>query len=293
MEDALARPKTQAAATLVGVARKYLERGLPLCAVDLYRGAAMCDSTIDAELLQAEQRTHTRGESEAKEDVDLFFELQSVFHPWRGRMLPIRRPKQPEAIAAADPNFIEHAAARRAAAARLVTMASKYAGADRPRVAFAVLAEAFRVDSGASIAATRKLLVDYREKVARDASKQRDTFMRDSSRRGTWKKSGKAGVLPPAFDSGPALALAKTKLVPPYRVQVDVTLEQQPGGGGIVVAARDAKNYVAVELNTIGYGISVYVARVVDGKRSVIGGSAILGTDTKPAAVKIDAHAWR
>ena len=81
--------------------------------------------------------------------------------------------------------------------------------------------------------------------------------------------------------------LSKQSLLAPYRIQADLSLEQQSGGAAILIGGgRGKKDYLAVELNTIGMGISVYVTATVDGDRRVLGGGCMTGTAKTPPTVR-------
>src|SRR5262249_14187765 len=157
--------------------------------------------------------------------------------------------------------------------------------------ALSILRDAICIEPQSSFPAARAIKSIYQAGVAAAAAEQRAAFLQGATRKGQWKSEGKVKLVPPPVADEPAVILSKAERAAPYRVQVDVDLEQQPGGGGIVVAAQDAKNYLAVELNTIGMGISVYLTRIRGRERTVLGGVAMTHGNGTPENLTGDGEA--
>jgi len=181
--------------------------------------------------------------------------------------------------------------ARETVAGTLIAQAKEYSDAGRHRVALSILRDAIWIEPQSSFPAARALKAIYQAGVAAAAAEQRAAFLQGATRKGQWKTEGRVKLVPPPVADEPAVILSKTEWKTPYRVQVDVDLEEQPGGGGIVFAAQDAKSYLAVELNTIGMGISVYLTRIRGKERTVIGGVAMTHGKGTPETVTGDGEA--
>src|SRR5262249_50432888 len=217
---------------------------LPRCGVFLLRDAVRFDLTIDNELLRAEQRVSAqqRGEPTAADDERMYHMHWACFHPWVDML---RRGAPSRANAAREAaGFAALTQARETVAGTLIAQAKEYSDAGRHRVALSILRDAICIEPQSSFPAARAIKSIYQAGVAAAAAEQRAAFLQGATRKGQWKSEGKVKLVPPPVADEPAVILSKAERAAPYRVQVDVDLEQQPGGGGIVVAAQDAKNYL-------------------------------------------------
>ena len=270
------------AGELAEIARRYVEQKLPRCAVDIFRDARSFDPTLEEELLATEGKVGSGG----AEDDEIREVLWNAFRPFPHALLLFRRTSAKEDASARDPMFGTLLTTREGCARRIMSLAQSYADATRWSEAFALARRAITVEPDSSYARATELMAAYRDSLVDVTAEQRTDFLKRAKKRGRWKKLDKIGLLSPPLADRPATILSTDELPVPLRLQVDVRLDQQPGGGGPVFLAADSENYFGVELNTIGQGYSLYLTRIVDGDRTVIAGAAMSSGAKTPPAVQ-------
>lgn len=275
----------KAAAELAAAAAIYTASERPWTALPLLVDAVRLDPALRPRLREVEQRVPDMTRA-TPSDLATGSLHTDVFRPWFSVMVHNAAGRR-QAAELGDPDFPKVLAAREGAAKALLTVAEDYCKAGRWRVAFVEAGVATQIELHCMKEPLGALLAKYRSSLTAAASKELAALWKGAERRGAWKVSGAAVSAPPAPDGKPMYVFGKQVLEPPYRLQVDIDMAMQPGGAGIAFAVQNAKNWLAVELNTIGMGYSIYVTSVVDGERTVLGGCA-MGLDQNTPAKVVD-----
>lgn len=274
------RIERDASAALAACAREYVRAGRPQCGEFVLRDAALLDPGLDVDAVLREATARV------PDDKELHDLLKRCFHPWLDAVMMGMRGSARDDVAKKDASWAQHLATRDDAARTLVGLAGQYGAADRWQVAFDLLRHAAQIEPEATWPDARPVVDAYRASLRPASEACLAELWRGSKRTGRWQKPRDGVLVPPPLQGQPLLLWSKQQLDPPFRLQADVSLEQQPAGGGLVVGVQGKEDFFAVELNTIGMGISVYVSRTVGGERTVIGGSCMSASRDTPPAVR-------